>query len=115
MAAWADYVPTVTKHKDLWTGCWTYGDWLTLDHPEGYVAPRLELSKRGYSDDGLVCSAFYANSLNLVIQAGRILGRDLIGTVTALLHDDGVHSNGAIHVVSIRMNVIKVLDKDLGI
>lgn len=77
MAAWADYVPTVTKTKDLWTGCWTYGDWLALDHPEGYVPADLETSKRGYSNDDLVCSAFYANSLDLVIRAGRILGRDV--------------------------------------
>ena len=77
MAAWVDYVPTVTGTRDLWTGCWTYGDWLALDHPEGYVAPTLELSKRGCSDDDLVCSAFYAHSLDLVIRAGHVLGRDV--------------------------------------
>ena len=77
MAAWVDYVPTVTGTPDLWTGCWTYGDWLALDHPEGYVAPTLELSKRGYSDDDLVCSAFYYHSLDLVIRAGKVLGRDV--------------------------------------
>ncbi len=76
MTAWVDYVPTVSKTPDLWTGCWTYGDWLALDHPEGYVPPDLETSKRGYSNDDLVCSAFYANSLDLVIRAGKILGRD---------------------------------------
>lgn len=77
MAGWVDYVPTVTHDEDLFTGCWTYGDWLALDHPEGYVAPDLEASKRGASDDGLVCSAFYANSLDLVIRAGKVLGRDV--------------------------------------
>ena len=77
MTAWVEYVPTVTKKKDLWTGCWTYGDWLALDHPEGYVPPDIEASKRGYSDDDLVCSAFYAHSLDLVIRAGEVLGRDV--------------------------------------
>ncbi len=76
MAAWVDYVPTVSKTPDLWTGCWTYGDWLALDHPEGYVAPDLESSKRGYSNDDLICSAFYANSLDLVIRSGKILGKN---------------------------------------
>lgn len=77
MTAWVDYVPTVTKTPDLWTGCWTYGDWLALDHPDGYVAPDLETSKRGYSDDNLVCSAYYANSLDIVIRAGKVLGMDV--------------------------------------
>ncbi len=76
MTAWVDYVPTVSTTPDLWTGCWTYGDWLALDHPEGYVPPDLESSKRGYSNDDLICSAFYANSLDLVIRSGKILGRD---------------------------------------
>ena len=77
MKAWVDYVGTVTKTPDLWTGCWTYGDWLALDHPEGYVPASLELSKRGYSDDDLVSSAYYANSVDLVVRAGKILGQDV--------------------------------------
>ena len=77
MTGWVDYVATVTHDADLFTGCWTYGDWLALDHPEDYVAPDIETSKRGASDDGLVCSAFYAHSLDLVILAGKALGRDV--------------------------------------
>jgi len=77
MEKWIAYVPTVSTTKDLWTGCWTYGDWLALDWPEGYVPATIELSKRGYSSDDLVCSAFYANSVNIVIRAGRLLGKDV--------------------------------------
>ncbi len=77
MEKWIAYIPTVSADPDLFTGCWTYGDWLALDHPEGYVPASVELSKRGYSNDDLVCSAFYANSVDLVIRAGRILGRDV--------------------------------------
>ncbi len=77
MEKWLAYIPTVSTTPDLWTGCWTYGDWLALDAPEDYVPATVELSKRGYSDDDLVCSAFYANSVHLVIQAGKILGRDV--------------------------------------
>ena len=77
MVGWVDYVATVTHDADLFTGCWTYGDWLALDHPEDYVAPDIETSKRGASDDGLVCSAFYDHSLDLVILAGKALGRDV--------------------------------------
>ncbi len=77
MKKWLAYIPTVSKTPDLFTGCWTYGDWLALDHPEGYVPENIELSKRGYSNDDLVCSAFYANSVAIVIRAGRILGQDV--------------------------------------
>ena len=77
MEKWIAYVPTVSTTKDLWTGCWTYGDWLALDAPEDYHPATIELSKRGYSNDDLVCSAFYANSVDIVIRAGRLLGRDV--------------------------------------
>ncbi|MCR5458770.1 MAG: glycoside hydrolase family 78 protein [Acetatifactor sp.] len=77
MKKWLAYIPTVSTTPDLFTGCWTYGDWLALDWPEGYVPANVEVSKRGYSNDDLVCSAFYANSVNIVIKAGRILGQDV--------------------------------------
>ena len=79
MERWIAYIPTVSTTKDLWTGCWTYGDWLALDWPEGYHPANIELSKRGYSNDDLICSAFYANSVDIVIRAGRILGKDVSG------------------------------------
>ena len=77
MTKWLAYIPTVSTTPDLFTGCWTYGDWLALDWPEDYVHENIELSKRGASKDDLICSAFYANSVNIVIKAGRILGRDV--------------------------------------
>ena len=77
MEKWIAYIPTVSTTKDLWTGCWTYGDWLALDWPEGYVPATIELSKRGYSNDDLICSAFYANSVDIVIRTGRLLGKDV--------------------------------------
>ena len=77
MKKWIAYVPTVSTTPYLFTGCWTYGDWLALDLPEDYVPENIELAKRGYSSDDLVCSAFYANSVHLVIQAGKLLGRDM--------------------------------------
>ncbi len=36
MEKWLAYVPTVSSEPDLFTGCWTYGDWLALDLPEDY-------------------------------------------------------------------------------
>ena len=83
MTKWIGYIPTVSTTPDLWTGCWTYGDWLALDTPEDYVPETIELAKRGYSSDDLICSAFYANSVDLVIRAGTVLGRD-VGAYRAL-------------------------------
>lgn len=77
MVRWIAYIPTVSTTEDLWTGCWTYGDWLALDWPEGYVPANIELSKRGYSNDDLICSAFYANSVDVVIRAGKLLDKDV--------------------------------------
>ena len=77
MKKWLAYIPTVSTTPALFTGCWTYGDWLALDWPEGYVPANIEVSKRGYSKDDLVCSAFYANSVSIVIKVGRILGQDV--------------------------------------
>ena len=77
MEKWIAYIPTVSTTRNLWTGCWTYGDWLALDAPEDYHPATIELSKRGYSNDDLICSAFYANSVDIVIRAGRLLGRDV--------------------------------------
>ncbi|MBR3333018.1 MAG: family 78 glycoside hydrolase catalytic domain [Clostridia bacterium] len=77
MVKWIAYIPTVSATEDLWTGCWTYGDWLALDWPEGYVPANIELSKRGYSNDDLICSAFYANSVDIVIRAGKLLDKDI--------------------------------------
>ncbi|MCR5788543.1 MAG: glycoside hydrolase family 78 protein [Lachnospiraceae bacterium] len=79
MKKWLAYIPTVSTSPELFTGCWTYGDWLALDWPEGYVHENIELSKRGRSNDDLICSAFYANSVNIVIRIGKILGRDVSG------------------------------------
>ncbi len=77
MEKWIAYIPTVSRDRDLWTGCWTYGDWLALDAPEDWHPATIELSKRGYSSDDLVCSAFYANSVDIVIRSGRLLGKDV--------------------------------------
>ncbi len=77
MEKWIRYVASISTTENLWTGCWTYGDWLALDVPEDYQPSDIEDSKRGYSSDDLICSVFYANSVDIVIRAGRLLGRDV--------------------------------------
>ena len=66
---WVDYIGSITKTPDLWTGCWHYGDWLGLDAPGG--------SYKGSSREDFIGSAFYAHSAELVVKAGRVLGEDV--------------------------------------
>ncbi len=79
MKKWIAYLPTISGTPDLVTGCWTYGDWLALDAPPDWIPADMEQAKRGYSNDDLICSAFYANSVDIVIRTGRLLGQDMSG------------------------------------
>ncbi len=69
MKDWVDRISKITTQPDLWTGCWHYGDWLALDAYEG--------SYRGASNEDLIASAFYAHSVDCLVQAGRVLGKDV--------------------------------------
>lgn len=69
MHKWVDYITASTDTPDLWTGGTHYGDWLGLDAPSG--------SYKGSSDETFIASAFYARSTELVIKAGKALGKDV--------------------------------------
>lgn len=68
MKKWTDYIGNATSEPYLWIGGEHFGDWLGLDAPSG--------SYKGSSRDDLIASAFYANSVSLVIKAGKALGED---------------------------------------
>ncbi len=69
MRRWVDYITAVTKKPDLWVDHFHFGDWLGLDAPSG--------SYKGSSREDFIASAFYAHSTELVIKAGRLLGKDV--------------------------------------
>ena len=69
MCRWVDYITGATTTPDLWTGGEHFGDWLGLDAPSG--------SYKGSSREDLIATAFYAHSAELVIKAGKVLGRDV--------------------------------------
>lgn len=69
MAQWVSYITAHTTTENLWTGGTHFGDWLGLDAPSG--------SYQGSSRGDFIASAFYARSTALVIQAGKVLGRDV--------------------------------------
>ncbi len=69
MKNYIDQIGKSTKRKNLWYGCWHYGDWLGLDAPEGsYV---------GSSNRDLIASIFYAYSTSILIKTGLILGKNV--------------------------------------
>lgn len=77
MKAWVDYITNDTFDEYLWTCAdeekrlWGkhYGDWLGLDAPDG--------SYKGSSNDDFIASAFYAYSTELVIKAGKAIGKNV--------------------------------------
>ena len=63
MCKWVGYIKATTKDKYLWTGGTHFGDWLALDG--------------GKTRPDFLASAFYANSTNIVIKAGKELQKDV--------------------------------------
>ena len=78
MRKWVDFIGSVTKTPNLWTDHFHFGDWLGLDAPDG--------SYKGSTREDFIASAFYAHSTELVVKAGKLLGRDV--TVYEKLHQN---------------------------
>ncbi len=71
MRRWVDYITASTGTPGLWTGGKHFSDWLGLDSPPG--------SYKGSSREDLIASAYYAHSVDLLIRAGKRIGRDVSG------------------------------------
>ncbi|MBQ1861377.1 MAG: alfa-L-rhamnosidase, partial [Clostridia bacterium] len=78
MRRWVDFIGSVTKTPNLWTDHFHFGDWLGLDAPSG--------SYKGSTREEFIASAYYAHSAELVVKAGRVLGRDV--SAYEKLHQD---------------------------
>ena len=77
MKNWVDYITSVTKTPNLWIEHFHFGDWLGLDAPSG--------SYKGSTREDFIASAFYAHSTELVVKAGKLLGKDV--TAYERLHE----------------------------
>ncbi len=69
MCKWVNYVREFGPEEYLWLGGYHYGDWLAMDTGgEGCV---------GATSNDLIASAFFANSVDIVIKVGTVLGKDV--------------------------------------
>lgn len=66
---WVNYITKTTTKPNLWFGGDHYADWLELGGKYGKF--------KGPTRDDLVASAYYANSVNLLVKMGKILGEDV--------------------------------------
>ena len=69
MKRWVDFITATTTTPYLWTGGEHFGDWLALDAPSG--------GYKGASREVFIASAFYANSVDLLVKAGKVTGADV--------------------------------------
>ncbi len=66
---WVDYISHQTTKPNLWIGGDHYADWLELGGKYGKV--------KGPTRDDIVASAYYANTVKLLVKMGKVLGRDV--------------------------------------
>ncbi len=70
MKKWVEYIRSAGDQEYLWLGGYHYGDWLAMD--DG-----MEDSYVGATANDLIATAFYARSVELLVKAGKILGKDM--------------------------------------
>lgn len=66
---WVDYITKTSSKANLWFGGKHYADWLELGGKYGAF--------KGPTRDNLVASAYYANTVKILIKAGKILKKDI--------------------------------------
>ncbi len=69
MQGWVRYIESQSKEEFLWSGCWHFGDWCALDLGRETVDSA--------SNKDFIASVYYANAVDILIRAGRVLGKDV--------------------------------------
>ena len=69
MRRWVEYQHSAGSDEFLWLGGYHYGDWLAHDSGED--------SYEGATSADLIASAFFYHSADLLVRAGKILGKDM--------------------------------------
>lgn len=69
MKKWVDYIRGRGSDEYLWLGDVHYADWLAMDLGGETLG--------GATSNDLVATAFYANSTDILVKAGKALGKDM--------------------------------------
>jgi alpha-L-rhamnosidase len=69
MRRWVDYQHSTGPEEFLWLGGYHYGDWLAHDSGED--------SYEGATSADLIASAFFVHSVELLVKAGEVIGKDV--------------------------------------
>lgn len=72
MKAWVDCIRRTGENEALWDSGFHFGDWLAQDAPNA-----AEGGCGGGTDKHLIATAMYANSTDLLVRAGKVLGKDM--------------------------------------
>ena len=69
MKKWVEYIRHAGTKEYLWVDRWHYGDWLAMDGVVG--------GDTGATQKDLIASAYYARVTDILVKAGKLLGKDM--------------------------------------
>ena len=69
MKKWVEYIRHAGTKEYLWVDRWHYGDWLAMDGAVG--------GDTGATQKDLIASAYYARVTDILVKAGKLLGKDM--------------------------------------
>ncbi|MBK0347796.1 family 78 glycoside hydrolase catalytic domain [Aerococcaceae bacterium zg-ZJ1578] len=99
MKHWVDWITRNTKTKNLWTGCFQFGDWLALDG-ENPAMPT------GKTDEDFIASIYYHYSAHIVAETAKMLNLSaeaehyatLSAAIKAAIQDEYISKNGRLTI-----------------
>lgn len=99
MKNWVDWIGKKTTTPNLWTGCFQFGDWLSLDG-ENPAMPT------GKTDENFIASTYYYYSSSIVAKSARELGYEkdeqkyqmLAESIKKAIADEYITKNGRLAI-----------------
>jgi len=70
MKAWINHMTETDGDNHKWRESFHFGDWLALDHPD-----RRDDQVQGGTDAGFIADVYYMNSVRLITETARVLGK----------------------------------------
>lgn len=96
MKRWVEYIHRDGPEEFLWLGTTYFGDWLAMDAGED--------SYSGATPTDLIASAFFAYSTEILVKAGKVLGKDM--TKYEKLYTNVVNAFRKRYIVKGKLNLV---------